>query len=118
MTLAEAHLPHPIALTDADEKIDPAFFEKIDTFRFNEAMDFVFAKAAAADAFMAEHAPYKKIKSSDATEQKSARRDIEHLVRQLVGIAAHLIPAMPQTAITIASAVRKNKKPDNLFPRL
>jgi len=118
MTLAEAHLPHPIALTDADEKIDPAFFEKIDAFRFNEAMDFVFAKAAAADAFMAEHAPYKKIKSSDATEQKSARRDIEHLVRQLVGIAAHLIPAMPQTAITIASAVRKNKKPDNLFPRL
>ncbi len=118
MTLAETHLPHPITLTDADEKIDPVFSEKIDAFRFNEAMDFVFAKVAAADAFMAEHAPYKKIKSSDATEQESARRDIEHLVRQLAGIAAHLIPAMPRTAAAIASAVQKNKKPDNLFPRL
>lgn len=116
MTLAEAHLPHPAALTD-DEEINPVFFEKIDAFRFNEAMDFIFAKVAAADAFMAERAPYKKIKG-DADEQGTARKDIEHLVRELARIAAHLAPAMPRTAAVITAAVKANKKPENLFPRL
>ncbi|MHB8710364.1 MAG: methionine--tRNA ligase [Minisyncoccota bacterium] len=117
MKLAEDHLPVPVALTDADEKIVPEFFEKIEAFRFNEAMDFVFAKVAAADAYMAEHVPYKRIKG-DTAEQETACKDIEHLVRELARIAAHLAPAMPHTAVAIATAVRANKKPDNLFPRL
>ncbi|TSC70306.1 MAG: methionyl-tRNA synthetase, partial [Parcubacteria group bacterium Gr01-1014_49] len=118
MTLAEAYVPHPVNLTDADMKRNQTFLQHIDTFRFNEAMDFIFAKVAAADVFMTERAPYKKIKSSDAAEQESARADIEHLVRELASIAAHLTPAMPRTSALIAEAVRANKKPDNLFPRL
>lgn len=114
MKLAEAHLPHPVALTDADEKLESRFLQSIESFRFNEAMDFVFAKVAAADVFMNTHEPYKKIKSDADT----ARSDIEHLVRELAGVAAHLVPAMPRTAAAIAAAVRANKKPDNLFPRL
>ena len=118
MTLAEAHLPHPVALTDADTKIEQAFLESVEKFHFNEAMDFVFAKVSAADVFMTEHMPYKKIKSNAVAEQESARSDIEHVVRQLASIAAHLVPVMPRTAQLIAEAVRANKKPDNLFPRL
>ncbi|MHB8660840.1 MAG: methionine--tRNA ligase [Minisyncoccota bacterium] len=117
MKLAEEHLPHPVVLADTGEGIERTFLENIEAFRFNEAMDFVFAKVAAADAFMAEHVPYKKIKG-DAEEQEVARNDIETLVRELAQIAAHLVPAMPRTAADIAAAVRANKKPENLFPRL
>ena len=118
MTLAQAHLAQPVRLSDGDEKISDEFFEKVETFRFNEAMDYIFQKVAAADAFMAERAPYKNIKSSDTALAEAARRDIEQAVRQLASIAAHLAPALPRTAAAIAAAVHENRKPDNLFPRL
>ncbi len=118
MKLAEEHLPRPVELTDEDEKIKDEFFEKIKAFRFNEAMDIIFQRVAAADAFMTEHAPYKGIKSDSVSLREAALHDIEHLVRQLASVAAHLVPAMPRTAVLIASAVRENRKPDNLFPRL
>ena len=118
MTLAETHLSQPVVLEDGDEKIEQSFFDSIETFHFNEAMDFVFAEVSVADVFMTERMPYKKIKSDVASEQVSARHDIEYLVRQLASIAAHLAPAMPHTASAIIEAVRSNKKPINLFPRL
>jgi methionyl-tRNA synthetase len=118
MKLAEEHLPGPVALTGADERIEQSFSGSIEAFRFNEAMDFVFAKVSEADLYMAEHAPFRKIKSDDVGEQESARKDIEYLVQQLASVAAHLAPAMPHTAAVIAEAIRANKKPENLFPRL
>lgn len=118
LTLAEAHLPQPITLTDADTNLAQVFLDAIETFHFNEALDFVFAKVAAADVFMTERMPYRKIKSADSAEQESARKDIEHLVRELASIAAHLVPAMPRTAALIRDAIQINKKPENLFPRL
>ncbi|MGH7175221.1 MAG: methionine--tRNA ligase [Minisyncoccia bacterium] len=118
MTLAEEHLPHPAELSAEEETIAPEFFEKAEAYRFNEAMDLVFAQVAAADAFMTRHAPYTKIKSGDAVEREEARKDIEELVRRLATVATHLAPAMPRTAAAIAAAVRSNKKPDNLFPRI
>ncbi|MCX6787802.1 MAG: methionine--tRNA ligase [Candidatus Kaiserbacteria bacterium] len=118
LTLAEAHLLQPVALAEADTKLEQVFLDGIEAFHFNEALDFVFAKVAAADVFMTEHMPYRKIKSADGAEQDSARKDIEHLVRELASIATHLVPAMPRTAALISEAVRINKKPENLFPRL
>ncbi|HVW82812.1 MAG TPA: methionine--tRNA ligase [Candidatus Paceibacterota bacterium] len=118
MTLAEAHLPHPAELRDADERIAPEFFEKVEAYRFNEAMDAVFEGIAEADRFMTRNAPYKKIKSGDAVEREEARKDIEELVRRLASVAAHLAPALPRTAAAIAAAIRTNKKPENLFPRI
>jgi hypothetical protein len=47
-----------------------------------------------------------------------ALADIEKLVRHLAKVAAHLAPVMPGTGEAILTAVRENKKPDNLFPRL
>ena len=118
MKLAEEHLPQPVQLSDEDEKISDEFFEKVETFRFNEAMDYIFQKVAAADAFMAERAPYKNVKSGDAALSETALRDIEYAVRQLASIAAHLVGALPRTAAAITAAVHENRKPDNLFPRL
>lgn len=118
MKLAEEHLPHPIELAEKDETLETAFLEKIETFRFNDALDFVFEKVAAADARMAEKKPYAAIKSGDAVERENARKEIESLVHELAVIATHLTPAMPRTAAAILAAVRKNQKPENLFPRL
>jgi methionyl-tRNA synthetase len=118
MRLAEVHLDHPIEITDEDEHLDETFVAAMEAFRFNEALDLVFAKIATADAFMTECAPYKGIKSGDAVAREQARCDIEHLARQLAVIAAHLAPALPRTAAAVASAVRHNKRPENLFPRL
>jgi len=118
MKLAEEHMPHPVEITKNDVHIEETFSKKVEAYRFNEAMDIIFAKVAAADAFMTEHAPFKSIKSDDPSEQKTARHDIEYLVRQLAGIAAHLASAMPKTAARIISAIQENKKPDNLFPRI
>lgn len=118
MKLAQEHLPHAVELAVDDEKLDDAFIKKIEEFRFNEAMDFVFSKIADADSLMTERAPYINIKSGDTVEREAARRDIEELVRRLANIGVHLAAAMPRTAAAIAAAVRSNKKPDNLFPRL
>ncbi len=118
MKLAEEHLEHSVELTLDDEKIDERFYEKVEAFRFNEAMNLVFVKIAEADLLMTERAPYKGIKSGDTVERETARKDIEELVRRLANIGVHLTSAMPRTSAAIASAVRTNKKPDNLFPRL
>ncbi|MFZ3043743.1 MAG: methionine--tRNA ligase [Minisyncoccia bacterium] len=118
MKLAEEHLVGPVELTEQDTKIEEDFFNTVEKYRFNEAMDSIFAKVSAADAFMTEREPYKHIKSDDAAKQDAAHKDVEHLVRQLVHIATHLAPAMPQTSQKILAAIAANKKPENLFPRI
>src|SRR3989344_2720431 len=118
MKLAEEYLPHPVELAAEDTTLSPEFTQTIDSFRFNEAMDAIFARIGAADAYMTEHKPFAGIKSGDAVVRETARADIEHLVRELAGIATHLAPAMPRTAAAIASAARHNKRPENLFPRI
>lgn len=114
MTLAEQYLPGPVELMPEDTSIEPAFTEKIESFRFNEAMDLVFEHIAKGDAFMTEKAPYKTVK----TNPEEGKKNIERLVKHLAKIVAHLNLAMPATAHIISDAVHSNKKPENLFPRL
>ena len=118
MTLAETNLEHPIELAERDETLAPAFIDAVEDYRPDEAMNFVFKIIEEADAFITKRAPYKNIKSGDTVEREAARTDIEQLVRTLATVAAHLVPSMPRTAAAISSAVRTNKKPDNLFPRI
>lgn len=116
MKLAEEHLSAPVALTEEDTSIESGFFEKVQAYRFNEAMDLIFEHVGKGDEYMTEREPYKKIKDEDTKEE--ARADIEKLVRHLAKIAAHLEPIMPATSEAILAAVRENKKPENLFPRI
>lgn len=118
MKLAQEHLLTPIELRPEDMSLEPVFMEKIEQFRFNEAMDSIFEHVGRGDAYMTEQAPYKKIKSDNAIEQEAARKDIEKLIRHLAKVAAHLTLAMPTTANTILDAIRSNTKPENLFPRV
>lgn len=113
MKLAETHLS---GVTIPEQAVDPIFLERIEAFRFNEAVDFVFEQIGEADALMTEREPYKKIK--DEATKAAAVADIEELVRRVARIAAHLHVLMPSTAVAIAAAVATNTKPENLFPRL
>lgn len=116
MKLAEEHLSQPVELSAEDTRIEEAFIAKMSSYRFHEAMDFVFGYVGKGDEYMAEREPYKKVKD-DSTKQE-ALADIEKLMRILAKVAAHLVPVMPATAEAIIAAVGENKKPENLFPRL
>jgi methionyl-tRNA synthetase len=116
MKLAEDHLEKPVVLTLEEETLTKEFTQPVEMFRFVEALDFVFGMVGEGDVYMTSTEPYKKIKIQEGKEQ--AIKDIEKLVRILAKIAVHLAPSMPTTAQIILDAIRENKKPENLFPRL
>jgi methionyl-tRNA synthetase len=68
------------------------------------------------DEFMTSREPYKKIKEESTKEE--AKADIAKLVKHLAKLSAHLAPVMPATSAAMLAAVKENKKPENLFPRL
>lgn len=118
MKLAEDNLSGPVAFEKGDLDIGPTFLYHLDAFRFNEALDYVFAIIGECDAYMTAKEPYKKVKSPDDGIANEGREEISFLVRKLALVATHLASSMPATSETILMAVESNKKPENLFPRL
>lgn len=116
MKLAEEHLTEPLQISGEDLGLEEGFINLLTTFSFNEALDFLWEHVSKGDEYMTDKEPYKKIKNENSAEE--ARRDIEKLVKHLAKLASHLAPIMPETSARIAEAVRENKKPENLFPRL
>lgn len=118
MKLAEDNLDAPVMLSESDMAVDVAFTDRLNNFHFNEALDYVFEMIAESDAVMTERAPFKKVKSEDAGIKEEGKADIALLVRHVGKIGTHLSAVMPKTSGIILAAVRENKKPENLFPRL
>jgi methionyl-tRNA synthetase len=116
MQLAQTHLDAPVALTDGDTAMEEAYTTLLDNFSFNEAMDLIWHHVGIGDEFMTTREPYKKIKDEATTQE--AKADIEKLVRHVAKVASHLTSIMPATSTAILAAIRENKKPENLFPRL
>ncbi len=116
MKLAQDHLPAPVSLVELGHTIDPAFFARLETFSFQEAMNEIFALVGEADECIASQEPFKKIKVEETAD--TARADIAKLVSNVARIALCLAPFMPSTSATVLAAVHENKKPENLFPRL
>ncbi|MES2931784.1 MAG: methionine--tRNA ligase [Patescibacteria group bacterium] len=118
MKLAEDNLTGPVQFVKGDMDIDPAFTSHLNEFRFNEAVDYIFAIIGECDAYMTAKEPYKKVKSPDDGIANEGREDITFLVRKLALIGTHLAPVMPATSERVLNAVQGNTKPENLFPRL
>lgn len=116
MKLAEEYLPEPVSILDMGHMINPAFFEHLETFSFQEALNEVFALVGSADEYMATQEPYKKVKNEETKDE--AQADFKYLVSELVRIALYLAPFMPSTSAQILDTVHTNKKPENLFPRV
>ncbi|MDP1707402.1 MAG: methionine--tRNA ligase [bacterium] len=86
----------------------------IEEFRFNDAMDLIWSKIQKLDRRINEEEPYKVIK----TDQVGGKAIIQTMVSELSEIGEDLAPFMPETSKKILNAIRENKKPENLFPRL
>lgn len=108
MQLAETHLSAPISVSIDNETTEPADFE------FNEALNNIWFRIGAADQLITSERPFEKVK----TNPEEGREMIVGLVHIVWGIGMKLRPFMPTTAKKIIQAVKENKKPENLFPRL
>lgn len=91
----------------------PHLQQAMNTFEFNDAMDFIWQKIQTVDRRITETEPYKVIKT-DVIEGKAL---IQFLVQDVYEIGKMLEPFMPETAKKIQQAVKENKKPETLFPR-
>lgn len=95
-------------------KQHPVLCQNLNTFRFDEAVLSIWNEVGKLDSEIQEKQPFKKIKEDPIT----AIDDVVSMVRDVERIAILLTPIMPTTAAKILAAIKENKKPDNLFPRL
>ena len=113
MKLAETHLSKPIGIPDHKE-VDPETKIHIDAFEFNLAMDLLWHWMQTLDELIQEQRTFEVVKNNKIAGEKQ----LKSLLTQLAKIAILLDPFMPETSKKILEAIRANKKPDNLFPRL
>ncbi len=112
MKLAEDNLePREI---DVSGTFPTAYVEAIENFQFNKAMDLVWERIAELDTRITSEKPFAVVKE----DSKKGQNMIERCVKDLFSISSMLTPFMPSTAETILAAIRENKKPENMFPRI
>ena len=79
-----------------------------DSFEINRAVDAIWDEIRDLDLFIADNAPFKKVKVDEA----GAHDDLRHVVQGLARISVLLQPIMPETAKTIAELISEKKKPE------
>jgi methionyl-tRNA synthetase len=95
---------------------DPEFSEYIEfltNYEFHHAADYLWSGVGGLDSFIAEHEPYKLIK----TDPDQAKELVAYTVLRLWDIAVLLEPLLPETSQKIRAALRENTKPAPLFER-
>ncbi len=110
MKLAETHLAEPVATVAPDL----AQLGVLEHFEYNVAMDGIWSMIGALDERMTAEAPFKLVK----TDPEAGKRIIAEMAAEVYRIGYLLQPFMPATAQSIMDAVRANKKPENMFPRI
>jgi len=79
-----------------------------DLFEINKCADAIWQEIADLDLFIAENAPFKKVK----VDLQGAHDDLRHVAQGLARISVLLEPIMPSTAQTIQNLIREKKKPE------
>lgn len=108
MKMAETHLDGAVAC-EAMSLPDVPNPESLD-----QQMETIWGKIGQLDERITETEPFKLVKEDTA----AAQNIITELVQELNVVATLLQPLMPETAATILTAIKENKKPTNLFNRL
>ena len=111
MKLSEQYLDAPITIPE------PAPFPKelsLDSFTFNEALDYIWKRIGDADERITKEEPFKVVK----TDLERGKRIISELVEEVYWIGRFLYAFMPEANEKIKQAVKENRKPENLFPRI
>lgn len=86
----------------------------MEKFNFHATMDALWGRIQELDEYIAETEPYKVVK----TDEEKGKAIIIEARAKLFSVAHDLKAFMPDTSEKIMAAVKENKKPDNLFPRL
>lgn len=96
--------------------VDTDFFKgsELDEFKFTDVMDDIWSTVQFLDEDIQRKEPFKKIK----VDETEAKQDIQGMLVHLYAVANKLVPFMPEAAATILTAIKENKKPENLFSRL
>ncbi len=113
MKLCADNLSAPIAEPEGlqgKEEIQKALGE----FSFNQALEVVFSLIASADERITRDEPFKVVKSNP----EQGKIMLAGLAAEVWNIGYLLAPFMPGTSKKILDAIKENKKPENLFPRL
>ncbi len=111
MQLAEKNLSGAVALPQIG--LPQEFKDAIERFDLNAATAFIWQKIQATDQKINTTEPFKVIK----TDPEHGRKLIEELVVALAEVCVMLEPVIPSSAQKIWTAIKENKKPENLFPR-
>jgi len=116
MKMAETHLDEPVAVEKLP--LEDTFTKLMSEYQLGQALDLIFAHIQKADEYIQTTEPFKKIKSEDESERAEAIAVINKLVQHVYTLTSYLEPILPATAALIQEAVKANKKPENIFPRL
>ncbi len=108
MKMAETHLEGGVFIESEIEMVE------VDNFNLQQAMDAIWNDIQIGDSIISDTEPFKLIK----TDADKAKEILVSLRQRVFSIATKLKPFMPTTSQMITEAVRANKKPENLFPRL
>ncbi len=112
MKLAETHLEAPVTFPESVDMNE--YFDAIESFLFNSALDQIWERIQRADERITAEEPFKVVKE----DVERGRAIISELVIEVYCVAFMLQSVMPVTSELIMEAVKENKKPENLFPRL
>jgi methionyl-tRNA synthetase len=113
MKLAELYLPVPTEKKGSGLR-PQEIEEAMQSFAFNHALDYVFARVSGLDKRITDTEPFKLIK----TNPTEGTHLILEMILELYTVGFLLEPFMPDTSKKIIQAVERHEKPENLFPRL
>lgn len=112
MKLAETHLAAPVVAPAPS--LSNTCWNAVDSFEFSKALDSIWEQIGVIDERITREEPFKLVK----TEPERGKALIAEMVIELHRIGYLLKPLIPETSGLIEEAVKGNKKPENLFPRL
>lgn len=113
MQMAEKNLESPIP-TSRNKYPNVDYGGQLAVFDFQAATNIIWAYIQGVDETIQANEPFKLVKANP----EKGRVLIGQLVEELAVIGEKIQPFMPETSEKILKAVRENKKPENLFPRL
>jgi methionyl-tRNA synthetase len=112
MKMAETNLEGPV--TVPEKSIPQEYFDLLEKFEIQKAVDLIWQKIAEADKMIQETAPFKLIK----TDRSKGEEIIKDLVIKLYTIGRMLNPIMPEASVKIKELVKANISPEKpLFLR-
>lgn len=106
MKMAETNLVQAVAVPE--KSIPTEYFDWLEKFEIQKAVDLIWHKIAEADRYIQETQPFKVVK----TNKEEGIKIITDLVLRLYTIGRMLNPIMPETSKKIKALVKANKSPE------